>query len=251
MVNRPMEPRFILRELSRDMLIPDAVLIEAMTRQSDLAPLFIETLEAYATPSPATRNDPTPLLPMFFLLAQWGEPAAYRPLTRLLRSPDTHFIMGAEFELILPRVLAAVFDGDPEPLYEMLLDPSVDQFMCVASLQSVAILVNLGKLSKASANAFVEKALGVYNPKEHDFHIEAIARLIVALGLHGFTPLIREALEIADSEYFPKDFEKDLERATVHPEDAIDEFCNCEPVTDAATDLVRCYQFPKVNKRVN
>src|SRR5262249_28274596 len=65
------------------------------------------------------------------LLAEWREKAAYRPLVRLLRSPEevVEYALGDCITETSHRVMAAVFDGDPQPLYDLILDPAADEYV--------------------------------------------------------------------------------------------------------------------------
>ena len=38
------------------------------------------------------------------------------------------------------RVMASVFDGDPEPLYDIILDPNAEQFILAGMCEALAIV---------------------------------------------------------------------------------------------------------------
>ena len=81
----------------------------------------IETLEAAGFPEPSVKRflkTSSPLVYGVFLLADWGEHAAYRPL-RLMRFPwvsHDHLLGEPAVEEPGYRLMSAVFDGDPKPI---------------------------------------------------------------------------------------------------------------------------------------
>jgi hypothetical protein len=125
-----MEPEKILYELTYAEGLPRA-LKAASAQRVEVLPLFLDEIESYLALEPAARAKPTPLFFIFHLLGGWREKAAYRPLASLLRLPasDVDAILGDGITTTSHRVMAAVFDGDPEPLYEIILDPNAEEFI--------------------------------------------------------------------------------------------------------------------------
>jgi hypothetical protein len=67
---------------------------------------------------------------IFFLLAEWRETRAYHPLAKLLRR-DPEFLdalLGDSITEASARVMAGVFDGDLQPLFDILLDDGRTKF---------------------------------------------------------------------------------------------------------------------------
>ena len=91
----------------------------ASAQRVEMLPLFLEEIEYYLALEPAARAKRTPLFFIFHLLGEWREKAAYRPLARLLRLPRREIdrIFGDGITTTSHRVIAAVFDGDSQPLY--------------------------------------------------------------------------------------------------------------------------------------
>jgi hypothetical protein len=126
-----MEPEKILHELTYADGLPREALKAASGQRVEMLPLFVEQIETHLALEPAARAKPTPLFFIFHLLGEWHEKAAYRPLARLLRFPrrDVDAIFGDGITTTSHRVMASVFDGDPEPLYDIILDPNAEQFI--------------------------------------------------------------------------------------------------------------------------
>ena len=113
---------------------PEALPVEAIrAAQADrhsMVPIFLRSIEELSSP------DDTPIAPsalffIFHLLGEWREKSAYRPLAKLLRLPrdEIDIIFGGAITETTHRVMAAVFDGDPNPLYEIIFDKNADQFI--------------------------------------------------------------------------------------------------------------------------
>ena len=92
----------------------------------------IETLEAAGFPEPRVKRflrTPSPLFYGVFLLADWRERAAYRPFARMMRFPwvsHDHLLGEPAVEEPGYRIMAAVFDGDPKPIFDIILDLDAD-----------------------------------------------------------------------------------------------------------------------------
>src|SRR4029077_15258106 len=126
-----MDAQAILHELRHAEGLPKEALKAASAQRVEMLPLFVEEIETYLALEPAGRAKPTPLFFIFHLLGEWGEKIAYRPLAGLLRLPrgDVAPIFGDGITTTSHRVMAAVFDGDLQPLCEIILDASADEYL--------------------------------------------------------------------------------------------------------------------------
>jgi hypothetical protein len=125
----PKDVRAIIHELRQAEGLPKEALKAASAQRVEMVPVFLKEIEAHLALEPAARLKPTPLFFVFHLLGEWQEKAAYRPLARLLRFPGNEVdrIFGDSITTTSHRVMAALFDGDPQPLCEIILDPSADE----------------------------------------------------------------------------------------------------------------------------
>ena len=126
-----MDTEALLHELTYAEGLPKEALKAASAQRPEMLPLFLNEIETYLALEPAARAKPTPLFFIFHLLGEWREKAAYRPLARVLRLPrhEVDAIFGDGITTTSHRVMAGVFDGDPEPLYDIILDPNAEQFV--------------------------------------------------------------------------------------------------------------------------
>jgi hypothetical protein len=145
-----MDIEVVLHELTYAGGLPREALKAATAQREEMLPLFIEEIEAFLALEPAAREKQTPLFFIFHLLGEWREKAAYRPLARLLRLPrrEVDAIFGDGITTTSHRVMAAVFDGDPEPLYDIILDPNAEEFIRAGMCEALAMVTMRGELDR-------------------------------------------------------------------------------------------------------
>ena len=138
-----MDAAEILDQLTHSEGLPKAALNAASEQRTEIVPVFLGEIDSFLALTPAERAKPTPLFFIFHLLGDWRERAAYRPLARLLRCPrhEVDAIFGDAVTSTTHRVMAAVFDGDPDPLYKIILDPSADQYVRSRMCEALAMVV--------------------------------------------------------------------------------------------------------------
>jgi hypothetical protein len=64
-------------------------------------------------------------------------------------------ILGDAITVTSHRVMAAVFDGDPAPLHEIIRDPEADEFVRAKMCQTIAMLTRRGDLPRDATAAFL------------------------------------------------------------------------------------------------
>src|ERR1700730_16614660 len=126
-----MDATAIIQELTQAEGLPREALKAASAQRVEMVPVFLKEIEDHLALEPAARVKPTPLFFIFHLFGEWREKAAYRPLVRLLRcrGHENNAILGDGITSTSHRVMAAVFDGDAEPLYEIILDRNAEEFV--------------------------------------------------------------------------------------------------------------------------
>ena len=196
--------------------LPKKALRAASARRAEMAPLFIDEIEKYLAVPSEERDDQTPIFFIFLLLGEWREKSAYRSLARLLRvsSDEIDDLIGEGVTMTAHRVMAAVFDGDPEPLFDIILDSQADEYVRSRMCEVLAMLVVDGELSKERVASFLAEAFGKL-PKgdEECFVWNGWMDAVAALGLHEMRPLVVEAFErgwISPSWTTIQHFDRDL-----------------------------------------
>jgi hypothetical protein len=217
-----MEPEKILHELTYAEGLPSEALKAASAQRGEMVSLFLEEIETYLALDAGARAKPTPLFFNFHMLGEWREKAAYRPLARLLRlrRRDVDAIFGDGITTTSHRVMAAVFDGDPEPLYEIILDPRAEEFIRAGMCEALAMVTVRGELDRAVAGRFLRDAFIEMRPQAECYVWVGWQSAIAALGMSDLKFLVEKAFDrgFIDSHVLGFDhFEEDLRRGIDHP----------------------------------
>jgi hypothetical protein len=217
-----MEPEKILHELTYAEGLPTEALKAASDQRDEMLPLFVQKIETYLALEPAGRAKPTPLFFIFHLLGEWREKAAYRALTRLLRLPrrDVDAIFGDGITTTSHRVMAAVFDGDPQPLYDIILDPRAEEFIRAGMCEALAIVTVRGDLDRTVAGQFLRDAFIEMRPQAECYVWVGWQSAIAMLGMGDLKILVKKAFDrrfIDGNTLGFEYFEEDLRRGIEHP----------------------------------
>jgi hypothetical protein len=217
-----MDAQAILHELTYAEGLPREALRAASAQRSEMVPLFVEEIETYLALDPAARPKQTPLFFIFHLLGEWREKAAYRPLARLLRLPrhNVDAIFGDGITTTSHRVMASVFDGDPQPLYDIILDPNAEQFIRAGMCEALAMVTVRGGLHRAVAGRFLRDAFMEMLPQAECYVWVGWQSAIAMLGMSELKLLVKKAFDrgFIDSHVLGFDhFEEDLRRGIEHP----------------------------------
>lgn len=186
-------------------------------------PVFLDAIETYLAQSDEERKRPSALFFIFHILGSWRETSAYRPLAQLLQSQrgDDRSAIGDAAVETSHRVMAAVFDGDPQPLYDIILDPEVDEFIRSRMCEAIAMVTLQGKLQRSVATRFLESCFEKLEPKTNCYVWCGWADAIAMLGLADLKPLVATAFErgsIDDSVMEIRHFNFDLAKSLEHPD---------------------------------
>jgi hypothetical protein len=217
-----MDAAKILHELTYAEGLPREALKAASAQRGEMVSLFLEEIETYLALEPADRAMPTPLFFIFHLLGEWGEKAAYWPLARLLRLPrrDVDAIFGDGITTTSHRIMAAVFDGDPEPLCDIILDPNAEEFIRAGMCEALAMVTVRGELDRAVAGRFLRDAFIEMRPQAECYVWVGWQSAIAMLGMSDLKLLVKKAFDrgFIDSHVLGFDhFEGDLRRGIEHP----------------------------------
>ena len=186
----------------------------------------IERIERARFPKPNLKRflkAPSPLFYGVFLLAEWREKAAYRPFARLMRFPwVAHDNLLGEPTLEEPgyRIMASLFDGDPQFIFDTILDVGADPSVRFWQWHARTLSVFEGNLDRRVAADFARQAFGNLSPDEERPLIWAgREKLISRLALTELAPLVRKAHDadlLVESTH--EEFQQDLEYAVSHPD---------------------------------
>ena len=137
-----MTPTAIMAALEADGPLPREALESAGQSRDAMVPVFLDYIDRLQSAKIADLENLNAFTFIFFLLAEWRETRAYRPLAKLLRR-DPEFLdalMGDSITESSARVMAGVFDGDLQPLFDILLDDVADSFLRGEMFDTLAIV---------------------------------------------------------------------------------------------------------------
>ena len=142
---------------------PKEAVNAAIEHQDEIAPHLLRALEEVAeAPEKFARQEYMLHLFATFLLAQFREKRAYRPLCNILAAPGriADDLFGDTITERLDNILASIFDGDPEPVRRLIESDEVDEFVRGAAVETFVVLFHTGQLSR-------EQVVGYYQELFH------------------------------------------------------------------------------------
>ncbi len=219
-----MEISAILHDLAQEEGLPEAAIRAAGDRRPEVVPVFLDVVERFLTADSAGREEPSPLFFIFHMLGDYREKSAYRPLARLLsiEGEELDRQLGEAIVSTSHRVMAAVFDGDPRPLYEVIESEHADQFVRSRMFETLAMLVVRGELDRATVAKYLLDSFATLRPQRDSFVWHGWQSAIAMLGLSEYSGLVKKAFDrgfiggwIMGFEHF----RADLERARASPDE--------------------------------
>jgi hypothetical protein len=197
--------------------LPRDTIIAATAHRAELVPRFLREIETFTTRPAEWVDDGSLLFFAVHLLGEWREQAAYMPLMRLLRVSDKQLeaAFGDSKTESLPRVVAAVFDGDPLPIFEAIHDSSADKYVRWELFSTLAILVREERLERGRVVDFLRNCFTTL-PEETDSIWYGWQDAISRLAVGELEPIVREAFDkefICPSLCDFADFKTDLDDA--------------------------------------
>ncbi len=216
-----MDPMQVVEELSVPGRLPVEAIRTAQADRAAMVPVFLRTIDDFLELKEPV--DPNALFFIFHLLGEWREKSAYWPLSVFLRLPpdvlDT--VLGQAITETSHRVMAAVFDGDPDPLCQIIRDPDADESIRAKMCQTIAILTRRGELPREATAAFLRDCFSQLEPREDCYVWNGWLDAVAWLGLTELKPLAEQAFRrgsIDPDSLTLKDFEQDLQYSVDHPE---------------------------------
>ncbi len=216
-----MDPMQVIEELSVPGRLPVEAIRTAQANREAMVPAFLRMIDDFLELKGPV--DPSALFFIFHLLGEWREKSAYWPLAVFLRLPrdalDT--ILGEAITETSHRVMAAVFDGDPDPLYQIIRDPEADEFVRAKMCQTIAMLTRRGDLPREATAAFLRDCFSQLEPQRDCYVWSGWVDAVAWLGLTELTPLVRQVFQRGslDPSWFTfRNFEEDLQFTIAHPD---------------------------------
>jgi hypothetical protein len=195
--SRPMTPTEILAALGRPGPLPRAAMAEAGRAREAMVPLFLDEIARLQAADADDAAAAVSFLFIFFLLGEWRETSAYRPLLQILRREGDipEILLGYALTENAAQVIAGVFDGDPEPLYALIADPRPDGFVRVAMFETLVMVTLDGRLPRPEAERFLTDFPGLLTPDTGEEVWWAWAEAVAALGVGALMPTVEAVFD--------------------------------------------------------
>lgn len=215
-----MDPMQVIEELSVSGRFPVEAIRAAQADRETMVPIFLRTIDDFLDLQGPV--DPNALFFIFHLLGEWREQSAYGALAVFLRLPGDvlNTILGEAITETTHRVMAAVFDGDPSPLHEIIRDSGADEFVRAKMCQAIALLTLRGDLPREATAAFLRDCFSQLEPQRDCYVWSGWCDAVAWLGLTELKPLVQQAFlrrSIHPGWLSFKDFEQDLQYSVDHP----------------------------------
>lgn len=249
-----MDAESILRQLGQGEGLPVEALRAASANRASVLPAFIRAIEEFLAGDASPETEEA-LFFIFHLLGDWREKTAYRPLAALLRQPPDAIdrVLGGAITETTHRVMAAVFDGDPAPLYDVIREPNADEFVRAAAFHALAMVTLRGELPREDAVQFLRASYVELLPQDECFVWDGWQSTVAMLGLEDLRPIVKQAFErgfISPSWLSFEDFDGDLrESVSGVPEPYLLRTGNFTLFGDTVEELSGWYAFSPERER--
>lgn len=205
-----MTPAEIMHDLRQNNLDSRASMMAARKQRKAMGPIFVDLVTRLGHQSIREMDpcDLNALLPVLFLLGEWREPFAYRPIVRLLSRPSSiveHLLGVHTTESGSYRIVASVFDGDLTPLCDAVCNPRADEFLR-GTFMNALVLVTLAHPERRKDVEDFFREFRVLCPEAPDEVMISWMTSIAELGMEDMLESIRVDMQTEKLPAYYKDF---------------------------------------------
>jgi len=192
-----MTPAEIMAALEANGPLPREALEAAGQSRDAMVPVFLHYVGQLQSAKIDDLEGMNAFVFIFFLLAEWRETRAYRPLATLLRcDPELlDALLGDQITEASARVMAGVFDGDLQPLIDIALDDDADGFVRGEMFDTLAIVALEDPELRPRITAFLNDFFDLTGHVTGEEIWWAWAECIAALGLADMEPSVRAVFD--------------------------------------------------------
>jgi uncharacterized protein DUF1186/SEC-C motif-containing protein len=205
----------IIVGLNADRGLPRQALRSAVESWEKALPFFLEMLECYVDDPDPNEAATEPLFFIVHLFGQMRETRAYRLLMRFAAMAPEHVeaVLGDAITGSFSRVAASVFDGDTQPMRDVILNEQADEFIRNGLLEALALVTRDGRADRKSTVDFLLQCDSDLKPQRDNYAWVGWQSAISYLALTDLSDLVRGAF--ANGRIDPgfmsiQDFESDL-----------------------------------------
>jgi len=213
-----------LHALASETKLPLVSLELCTIRIEESAPALRAVLGRAADGESLTDDEEMLLFRGLYVLGGARDKQSFPLLLRLLRRSAYELgnLLGDLITEDLARIVAGTFDGKSEPVFELIRDPTVDQYVRDALLGALTFLTWKGLIEQRVMEDFLVKFPEDCAPEHEDEAWTGWANAISLLGLRHLAPLVYRAFDegrVPDWALDRSDFEEDLVDAEQRPDD--------------------------------
>jgi hypothetical protein len=195
---------------------PEAAISAALGLREELTPIFLDKIAEW------TKGEGYPETGYYYLtsfaiylLAEWREKSAFKPVLRLLATPQSEDLLGDSIAEDGELLLVSLYDGDRGALENLVLDEGADEYVREQALDAYVRLTQDGEIPRDAARAFVER-LFAEMPRNPGMAWIGVVDAVSSLAIDGLVPEVKKLFDdgLAEPgvmEY--GDFEGDLREA--------------------------------------
>jgi len=149
----------ILKELEKSTgRFPKRAIEQAIEQKAAIIPHLLQVLEEVAARPEEFADRQDYMLHIFamYLLAQFREKRAYRPLVTIFSAPGDipDRLVGDAVTEGLTQIFGSVYDGDPRPLHSLVESANVDGYVRAAAIDTFLVLWASEQMSRDDVVAY-------------------------------------------------------------------------------------------------
>ena len=191
-------------------------------RIDECAPAFIAMLEKARAGEFVDDEDWRLFFRGLYILGGSRHEAAFGPLLQMLQLPPEKVdsLLGDVITEDLSKIVAGAFDGDSEALFDLIADPSLDEFVRNALFGAATFLTWADRIDRSRMKAFIEDFHDGERAPDWDHAWVGWLQAIAMLGMDEYVPRVRTAWEedrIDPQSLSYRHFEEDLADAKRRP----------------------------------
>ncbi len=189
----PIEP--YVEELATSLELPNFAITLCAIRYQDSGPLLRAALERAASGGLTDEEDERLFLRGLFIVGGRRDPLGFEPLLRLLRRPqdEVEHLLGDAVSGHLPRIVAGVFNGDMDALFDAIADLQLDETIRESLLAAAAFLTWDGRIERERMIAFLTRFDAERLAPDDDLAWVGWASAVALLGLRELEPTVLAA----------------------------------------------------------
>jgi hypothetical protein len=199
---------------------PRRAIEQAVAQREVVTPELLRVLDEVAADPEAfaLRDDYMLHLFAMYLLAQFREKRAYRPIVKIFSTPGDvpEELAGDTVTEGLHQILGSVYDGDPEPLHGLIEDANVYEYVRSAALDALIVLWASDQMPREEVVGYFRSLFHGKLERCFSYAWSALVGVVADLSAHELLEEVRQAY--ADGLVDPS-FERleEIERALAAP----------------------------------